>query len=207
MAYGRHAGIAPDAAPAKKLFPNTFDDFILETLDETQLIPGPDLNLYLNALENRCRLAGQLTDYLKLREYWTGEQRRQFADSLKTPYTSLPLFYAQVLHTECRSDDLFAWLDGLSWQYTRSLPDILPLAAETHPTECLNLVKKRATDLLENGKRDRSLYHTIAGWLSRAQYLPSLKASVTLFASQLVANYSRLIALRDELRMQGLVSR
>lgn len=190
-----------------KQFPNTFDNFVLDTLDDKRLTPGPDLNLYLKALENRCRLAGQLADYLKLREYWTTEQRRQFADSLKTPYTSLPLFYAQVLHTEGRSDDLFSWLDGLSWQYTRSLPDILPLAAETHPTECLNLVKKHATDLLENGKRDRHLYHTIAGWLAALNTVPSLKTSVTLFASQLVANYSRLIALRDELRMQGLVRR
>ena len=190
-----------------KQFPNTFDNFVLDTLDDKQLTPGPDLNLYLKALENRCRSAGQLTDYLKLREYWTTEQRRQFADSLKTPYTSLPLFYAQVLHTEGRSDDLFAWLDGLSWQYTRSLPDILPLAAETHPTECLNLVKKHATDLLENSKRDRSLYHTIAGWLAALNTVPSLKAPVSLFASQLVANHTRLIALRDELRMQGLVRR
>jgi hypothetical protein len=190
-----------------KLFPNTFDAFILETLDETQLAPGMDLNLYLNALENRCRSAGQLTDYLKLREYWTESRRRQFADSLKTPYTSLPLFYAQVLHTEGRSDDLFAWIETLSWQYTRSLPEILPLAAETHPNECMNLVKKHATNLLENGKRNRSLYHTIAGWLAALNTLPSLKASVTLFASQLVANYTRLIALRDELRMQGLVRR
>ncbi|WP_020606076.1 SWIM zinc finger family protein [Spirosoma spitsbergense] len=190
-----------------KQFPNTFDNFVLDTLDDKQLTPGVDLNLYLNALENRCRSAGQLSDYLKLREYWTESRRRQFADSLKTPYTSLPLFYAQVLHTEGRSNDLFAWIETLSWQYTRSLPDILPLAAETHPTECMNLVKKHATNLLENGKRDRSLYHTIAGWLAALNTLPSLKASVTLFASQLVANYSRLIALRDELRMQGLVRR
>lgn len=190
-----------------KQFPDTFDNFVLETLDDKQLVPGPDLNLYLKALENRCRSVGQLTDYLKLREYWTAERRRQFADSLKGPYTSLPLFYAQVLHTEGWADDLFAWLETLSWQYTRSLPDILPIAAETHPNECLNLVKNHATNLLENGKRDRSLYHTIAGWLAALSTVPSLKSDVGLFAGQLVATHTRLIALRDELRMQGLVRR
>ena len=184
-------------------FPKTFDAFILETFDET--LPAPDLNLYLNALENRCRSAGQLPDYLKLRTFWTENERRSFTDSLQTPYVLISLFYAQVLHTEGRSDDLFAWLETVSWQYARSLPDILPLAAQTHPTECLNLTTKRAANLLQTSKRDRTLYSTIASWLAALHTIPSLKPQVSLFARQLVSTHTRLTALRDELRMKGLV--
>ena len=192
-----------------KRFPNTFDAFILSHLNDTMLAPGTDLNLYLNALENRCRTAGVLADYGKLREFWTPARRREFADSL-TPAPAFgsmsnPLFYAQVLHTEERGTDLLAWLKTLIWQFMRSIPDILAIAAQTHPTECMDLVRKRATDLLETGKRDRTLYSTIAGWLAALNTVPSLKSPVTILSAQLIARFNTLRALKDELRMKGLV--
>ena len=188
-----------------KQFPNAFDAFILANLDDTLLTPGPDLNLYLEALERRCRSAGQLPDYLKLRGYWTESRRRQFADSLASAYGSSGLFYAQVLQTEGRANDLFSWLKTLSWQYVKSLPDILLIAARTHPNECMDLAMERISGLLENGQRDRNLYNTLAGWLAALNTFPSLKPQVAIFAGHLVATYKRLVALRDELRMKGLV--
>ncbi len=187
-----------------KLFPQAFDAFILDTFDDTLLIPGPDLTLYFTALENRCRSAGQLTDYLKLRSYWTESRRRQFADSLASPYGSSGLFYAQLLQTEGRTDDLFAWAKTLSWPFVRSMPDILLIAARTHPNECMDLAMERIGGLLENGQRDRGLYHTIAGWLAALNTVPSLKPQVAIFAGHLIAAYKRLVALKDELRMKGL---
>ncbi len=58
-----------------KRFPNTFDAFILTHLNDMLLTPGQDLNLYLSALENRCRTAGILADYLKLRGFWPPARR------------------------------------------------------------------------------------------------------------------------------------
>ena len=194
-----------------KLFPKTFDNFILDTLDETLLAPGPDLTLYLTSLENRCRSAGQLRDYLKLRTFWTEQQRRAFADSLmpttQFSYVVHPLFLAQVLQTEGRDDDLFIWLKTLSWHYSRDLSDILQIAANMHPNECMDLAMERISSLLENGKRDRGLYQTIAGWLAALNTIQLLKPQVAIFAGHLVTTYSRLSALRDELRLKGLVPR
>lgn len=67
---GDRAGMLQNLHRLDQRFPGQFDAFILSYLDDAQLVPGPDLNLYLKALENRCRQAGQLTDYLKLRTYW-----------------------------------------------------------------------------------------------------------------------------------------
>lgn len=188
-----------------KQFPKAFDAFILNNLDDTLLAPGPDLTLYLTALENRCRSAGHLSDYLKLRGFWTPAQRRQFADSLSTSYMINALFYAQVLQTEGRTDDLFAWLKSLSWHYTQALPDILPIAAKTHPNECMDLAMERINGLLGTGKRDRGLYQMIAGWLAALYTVQSLKPQVTIFASHLQVAYNRLSALKDELRIKGLI--
>jgi hypothetical protein len=185
-------------------FPGTFDAFILNYLTDVPLSPGPDLNLYLNALEKRCRSVGQLADYQTIRAYWTDEQRRQFADSMLVPYPSHPLFVAQVLHTENRGSDLLPWLKSLNWLYIHQLPDMLKMAAQAYPNECMDLVLDRVTTSLENGQRGRSMYQHIAGWLAALNTFQSLKPQVAIFAQHLYTTYSRLSALREELRMQGL---
>ncbi|MCY7358985.1 MAG: hypothetical protein LH609_16310, partial [Rudanella sp.] len=192
-----------------KRFPNTFDAFILDHLNETMLKPGVDLNLYLAALETRCRAAGHLDDYLKLREFWTEKKRRQFADRLQ-PTTANgsvlhPLFFAQVLHTEGRTSDLLDWLKKWDWLLLRQMPDILKLTAQTHPNECLNLAMKHSTNQLENGQRGRAMYQAIAGWLAALNTVKTLKPQVIIFAAHLSATYSRLSALREELRGKGLM--
>lgn len=190
-------------------FPKVFDDFILNNLDEKLLAPGPDLNLYLNALENRCRRLGQISDYLKLREFWSPAQRSQFIDSLKPTgnfsWMANQLFFAQVLHTEGRAEDLFIWLKTLRWEHTASLPDILALAAQSHPGECLSLAKKETGGMLVNGKRDRRAYATIAGWLAELHKVPSLRSPVVLYVALLTGQHSTLRALKDEFRMKGLL--
>lgn len=151
-----------------KRFPGQFDAFILSNIDEGVLTPGKDLDLHLTALETRARRAGQLSDYLKLRNYWPDTRRRTFADSLvpkgQWNYMEHPLFYAQVLHTENRTTDLVNWLKAQNWLQLRNLPDILTLTAQSHLAECLTLVCDRAITQLETGKCDRTHYAIIASW-------------------------------------------
>lgn len=192
-----------------KRFPNAFDEFILAHLDAATLAPGPDLNLYLTALENRSRGNGDLGDYRKLREYFSEKDRRRFADSLKPTggYGAVhhPLFYAQVLHLEGRHADLLAWLEKSDWLLLRQTPEILKLAVGTHPGECLTMTIQRSNRLLDGGGRGRELYQAIAGWLAALHAVPSLKPQVAAFAQHLYATHSRLNALREELRGKGLV--
>ena len=190
-----------------KRFPAQFDAFILSNLDVAKLAPGKDLELWLTALETRARSKGQLPDYLKLREYWPDTQRRAFADSL-LPQTGWiythPLFYAQVLQTEGRTTDLFVWLKAQNWTHTRNLPDILTIVAQSHPTESLALIRDRAIARLETGKRDRVHYAIVASWLAALHGVPALKGQIQELATQLVARFSTLRALKDEMRMKGL---
>lgn len=189
-----------------KQFPNQFNAFVVQHIDDKKLTPGPDLDLFLTSIEAHCRSQGKLSDYLRLRDYWTDEQRRKFADSLnpKSQYMSQPGFYAQVLHTENRSDDLLAWVKAINWDHSYHLVTTLPLLAETHPADCMQLVAQKSIDLLETGKRDRKLYNTIAGWLAALNMLPTTKPAVTVLVSRLLGNYSRLSALRDEFKMKNL---
>ncbi len=206
---GDRVGMLQNLHRLDRRFPGQFDPFILNHLDDMQFVPGPDLNLYLKALENRCRQSGQLADYLKLRTYWPDSRRRTFADSLlpKThpEYMAHPLFYAQILHTEGRTTDLFSWLKSLDWLRVRGLPDILTLTAQTHPDECLALTRDRATQQLETGKRDRTLYSIVANWLFALCSIPALKSKAMVVAAQLVARFPTLRALKSELDMKGLV--
>lgn len=206
---GDRAGMLQNLHRLDRRFPSQFDAFILNHLDDAQLEPGPDLNLYLKALENRCRQAGQLADYLKLRTHWSDSRRRTFADSLRPKanpeYMPYPLFYAQVLHTEGRTTDLLVWLKSLDWLRVRGLPDILALTAQTYPDECLTLTRDRATKQLETGKRDRTLYSILASWLFALCSIPSLKSDVLVVAAQYVARFPTLRALKAELDMKGLV--
>lgn len=97
-----------------------------------------------------------------------------------------PLFYAQILHTESRTTDLLIWLKSLNWLRVRGLPDILALAAQTYPDECLTLTRDRATTQLETGKRDRTLYSILASLVFALCSIPSVKGEVMLVATQLI---------------------
>lgn len=188
-------------------FPRTFDPFILDHLDPSALAAGNDLNLYLTALENRCRDHGQVADYRRLRDYYPEEQRRRFADSLvnKAGYVQHPLFYAQVLHTENRLADLLAFVKRLDWLNVRGMADILKLIAPTYPNECMDMTMERTTDYLDNGQRGRAVYQAIASWLTALNQFQPLKPQVAIYAEHLYKTYSRLSTLREELRTARLV--
>ena len=182
-------------------FPNRFDAFILESLRPDTLTPGPDQNLYLDALRNRCRSLGQLSDYQELRVYLSPAQRRTFADGLNHQ----GLFYVQVLQTEGRIDELLPVVEKMNWHFTQNMDAILALVAQSFPAECMALTHKKALHLLETGQRDRGMYGLIASWVAALHTIPDVRVQAATFASTLVSTYPRLSALRDELRKRGLV--
>ena len=186
-----------------KPFPKQFDQFILEHLSPETLAPGPDQNLYLDALCNRCLSLGQLPDYLALRTYLTPGERRNFANRLSQSYNVL--FRVQVLHAEERFDELLPIVENVNWQSTRNMDETLVLVAQTYPNECMALAREKALGWLETGKRDRTMYSAIASWVAALHKVPSLRSPAVVFAGTLVSANPRLIALRDELRQKGLV--
>lgn len=186
-----------------KPFAGQLDKFILEHLSITDLQPGRDQKLYLDALATRCRRLGQLPDYLLLREYYTPDKRRAFANELASSYNSL--FYLQVLHTEGRMDELLPVVEKMAWHHARSMPDILALVAPLYPTDCMALTRKKAFSSLETGKRDRGLYALIASWVAALHNITELRTQAVTLAGTLISSNPRLSALRDELRQKGLV--
>ncbi|MGA0555864.1 SWIM zinc finger family protein [Larkinella sp. VNQ87] len=169
---------------------------------EPTLTPGEELNLYLQALENRCRAEGSVSDYQQLRTFWTDDQRNRFVDSLKSKGGIIHnhLFYAQVLQVENRPTELLKLVENTDWLYVQGLDEILKLAARTYPNECMDRVMERSTQYLDSGQRGRTLYVAIAGWLTALNGFQSLRPQVAIFAGHLYSTYSRLKALREELR-------
>ncbi|RCR71459.1 SWIM zinc finger family protein [Larkinella punicea] len=204
---GDHPALINALLRLTKRFPGTFDAFILENLNDPLLTPGDALNLYLQALENRSRSQGSLADYQKLRTFWSEDQRNRFVDSLKSKSGMVhnQLFYAQVLQVENRPAELLKLVKNADWLYVQGMNTILTLTAKFYPNECMDLVMERSAQYLDNGQRGRATYVSIASWLTALNGFQSLKPQVAIYAEHLYKTYSRLNALREELRNGGLV--
>ena len=186
-------------------FPNLLNPYIL-----SYIAPAEDEALYLAALEQRCRGTQSLADYRTLQGYWSADRRRAFVDEQVAQggrADSYLLFGAELLAAENRQAELLPYLRRANWAWQRSIADILALAVRTHPDDCLELVMERTETLLQdsvNG-RGRDLYQRIAAWLTVLQTAEELRPPVALFAAHLYTEYTRLNALREELRAARLV--
>jgi hypothetical protein len=186
-------------------FAPVLNPYILE-----HLTPAEDEALYLAALEQRCRLTQRLPDYRVLQGYWAPAQRRAFVEeqlALGLRTGNNPLFGAELLAAENRSAELLPYLLRLNWRWQRSLPELLALAAPSHPDGCLEAVMERTEALLQdlaNG-RSRAAYQRVASWLTALATVAELRPPVALFAAYLYTEYARLNALREELRAARLV--
>lgn len=172
--------------------------------------PDEDQPLYLAALELRCRSAHRIEDYYELQRYWSPDQRHEFVEerlALSQRPGVEPLFGAQLLAAEKRDAELLPYLLRYDWTLYRSVPGILTLAAHTHPHECMDAVMEQAEALLQdnNRGRGREFYQSLMAWLTALNAFPELQTPVALFAAHLYTEYSRLNALREELRKAQLV--
>ena len=176
----------------------------------SHIAPTEDEALYLTALEQRCRGTRSLPDYHELQGYWSTPRRRQFVEAQLTQVGTASgslLFTAQLLAAENREAELLPLLLRQNWAWHRHIPETLSLAARTQPNECLDAVMERTEALLQdslNG-RGRDVYQRITSWLTALNAYPALQPQVTLFAAHLYAEYSRLSALREELRSVKVV--
>jgi len=186
-------------------FTQVLNSYILQ-----HLTPAEDEALYLAALEQRCCLAHSLPDYRVLQGYWPPAQRRAFIEeqlTLGQRTGNNPLFGAELLVAENRSAELLPYLLRLNWQWQRSVPELLALAAPAHPGDCLDAVMERTETLLQAPANDRgrTTYQRIASWLTALATVAELRPPVALFAAYLYTEYARLNALREELRAARLV--
>jgi hypothetical protein len=176
----------------------------------SHLSPEEDQSLYLAALEQRCRHTQSLADYRTLQGYWNPIQRRAFVEeqlALGIRAGQNPLFGAELLLAENRAAELLPYLLRLNWTWQRSIPEVLALAAPSHPDACLDAVMERTEALLQdpvNG-RGRDRYQRIVAWLAALKTVEELRPPVALFAAHLYTEYMRLNALREELRAACLV--
>ena len=186
-------------------FASVLDPYILQ-----HLTPAEDEDLYLAALEQRCRHTQSLPDYQVLQGHWSPTQRRAFVEeqlALGARTGNNPLFGAELLAAENRHAELLPYLLRLNWAWQRAIPELLALAAPAHPDDCLEAVLERTETLLQDPThgRGRATYQRLAAWLTALATVPELRPPVALFAAHLYTEYARLTALREELRAAHLV--
>jgi hypothetical protein len=186
-------------------FPHSLNAYVL-----AHVAPSEDEALYLAALAQRCHQTQSLADYHALRGYWRPAQRRAFVDeqvALGGRSGQNPLFGAQLLAAESRHAELLPYLLRTNWAWQRAIPEVLALAARTHPDDCLDTVLEQAEKLLQNPAtgRGRAAYQRVAAWLAVLHEVEVLRPPVALFAAYLYTEYARLAALREELRAARLV--
>jgi hypothetical protein len=204
-ASGDHASVRRVLGQLREKFPQPLNAYILR-----HLTPADDAALYLAALAQRCRHTHSLPDYQVLQAHWSPAQRRTFVDeqvALGTRTGNNPLFGAELLLAENRPAELLPYLRRIQWAWQRAVPEVLALAAPTHPDDCLELVMERTETLLQDtsGSRTRDHYQRIAAWLTALHTVAELRPPVALFAAHLYTEYARLNALREELRAARLV--
>ena len=178
-------------------FKDRFNDFVI-----TNISAQEDAPLHLQALESRCVGKTNLADYDSLRKFWNEKQRNGFIDKHKMQWknSGSHLFLSQLLELENRISEIKDMLEQMNWDNTRNLPKLLQITAKYYPAECSKMTKKRADDALANGQRGRDLYQRIASWLEALHKIPELQQNTLQFADYLATEYSRLSALREELR-------
>jgi hypothetical protein len=202
---GDRASLRRILAERRAQFPHVLTAYVL-----SHLTPEEDQPLYLAALEQRCRHTQSLADYRTLQNYWSPIQRCAFVEAqlaLGIRAGSDPLFGAELLLAENRAAELLPYLLRLNWTWQRSVPEILALAAPSHPDDCLDAVMERTETLLHdhvNG-RGRERYQRIAAWLTALNTVEELRPPMALFAAHLYTEYVRLNTLREELRAACLV--
>jgi hypothetical protein len=200
-----HASVRRVLGQLREKFPQQLNAYILR-----HLTLADDEALYLAALTQRCRHTHSLPDYRVLQAHWRPAQRRAFVDeqvALGTRAGNNPLFGAELLVAENRRAELLPYLRRLQWAWQRAVPEVLALAAPTHPDDCLELVMERTETLLQatGSGRTRDHYQRIAAWLTALHAVAELRPPVALFAAHLYTEYARLAALREELRAARLV--
>ena len=178
-------------------FKDRFNDFVIANISAQE-----DATLHLQALESRCVSKTSLTDYESLRKFWNEKQRNGFIDKHEMQWKNNGnhLFLSQLLELENRVSEIKDILEQMNWDNTRNLPKMLQITAKYYPIECSKMTTKRADAALANGQRGRDLYQRIASWLEALHKVPELQQNTLQFASYLATEYSRLSALREELR-------
>ncbi|MBT2557609.1 hypothetical protein J7E24_07425 [Hymenobacter sp. ISL-91] len=188
----------------REQFSHRLDPYILE-----HLTLADDESLYLTALEQRCRSTQSLADYEQLRPHWSVAQRRQFVDEQverqrKAWGGSNPLFGAGLLVAENRAPELLAYLLAQQWLSSGGVPELLALTARPQPEATFDAVMERTEQALASS-RGRDVYQRITSWLLALNEFEALRPGIALFATHLYTEYSKLNALREELRAAKLV--
>jgi hypothetical protein len=176
---------------------DSIDDLVFTTIKHTDA-PA----LYVDALKNYTVRKSSVKHYKQLQPYLSDEDRTLLVNQQERGYNNV--FYVELLEVEERHSDILKHLTNkFNWQDSCSA-QILAIAAKYFPGEAFGMVEMQAEQLLDSGERGRTVYANIAKWLAALKSNPDLHKAVLAFTKALVAEHTRLSALKDELRNQKL---
>ena len=161
-----------------------------------------DKSLYFKLLEKTVLSTKSLDWYKKCVAVASPTQKEHLIKVIKSDYNTF--FCISVLAEENLHAEILPLMNKLS---DTSIPKVLRLLLDNQTEAAWDWTKKLVLLRLESAKRDRSLYSMIAKSMAVFLDAPAYRVRVQDFALAIMNQYSRLSALREEMKNAKLLPR
>ncbi|MGM0518307.1 MAG: hypothetical protein ACQERD_01540 [Campylobacterota bacterium] len=193
MAYDEYERIAKECF---KIYPSYF---ITDIFDVITYEKSP--KFYLELLKYKVLNESSLEDYITYKKYLNQNELEKLQKSIFNSYYNID-FYIQILEYEKKYDVILKLAKNDKYDLNKTIKPII----NYFPRECLYIIIKKSTKMLESVDRNRETYVQICKLLKIMIDVNEVKKDIELYIkTNLINRKPSLPTLKDELQKAGLV--
>jgi choline kinase len=169
------------------------------------ITPEEDLSTFRTVFFHLVRNGNDFENYRRLQPHLSAAERQSLITEFSKGYRTQ--FYIQMLHAEKQHQQLWNWLKEQKSlaQLQKILPEATRYLTEIFPEEVLDWIVKKADNELAAGQRGTDYYTMIAQSLAELKKNKQVSKAVSIYAHKLLQTYSRLNALKNQLKVNGVL--
>ena len=174
------------------IYPHTFDRFILGNLNVKE-----EASFYKMLLQRITDFSRDIEDYRILKDLLSPQEKELFYSKIWDK-----VFLVKIFEMENSYDRILQLIysDIDSWDLNQMILPIIPV----YPKECFEILENKIFKTLAN-ERGRSVYRRIIDWIELLKQIPGESLKTKLIIQTAYHHKPALPALKDEMRMAGLV--
>lgn len=165
------------------------------------ITPENDKRLFVDVYYQLVLEVNSMADYQKLRPHLSSQRFESLMSDLVQKCWDAQ-FAAKLLAAENRHEVIKNKIEKDSFRWVN--PDIVALIVEAYPAFCFNLIKSEVQSTMQH-QRNRHGYKRLMPWLKVANTIPGFQTQSRQLISDLYNHKPNLPALKDEMRMAGVV--